>query len=73
MRTTLIIFITPIYAYFDTLFSISSFPDVKLNIVTFLKGEREVDKPIHKFFKPIEKKQIIFAIKLLADKLKKYL
>ncbi len=54
-----------------TLFSY--FPTVDLNIVTFVKGERKVKKPIHKFFKPIEEKQLIYAVNLLKDDLKKYL
>lgn len=53
----------------------SYFPKVKLNIFTFLKGERKVDEPIHKeeHFKPLEKIQIEKAISLLANDLKKYL
>lgn len=53
----------------------SYFPDVKLNIFTFLIGERKVDEPIHKkeYFKPLEKIQIEKAISLLANDLKKYL
>lgn len=53
----------------------SYFPKVKLNIFTFLKGERKVDEPIHKerYFKPLEKIRIEKAILLLADNLKKYL
>lgn len=51
----------------------SYFPEVKLHIHTFIKGERKVDKPIHKYFKPIEKKQIKKAIELLSKEFKKYL
>ena len=53
----------------------SYFPEVKLNIVTFLKGERKVDEPIHKeeYFKPLEKIQIEKAVSLLANDLRKYL
>jgi len=53
----------------------SYFPEVKLRIFTFLKGERKVDKPIHKpkFFKPLEKKQIEKAVFILSADLKKYL
>lgn len=34
----------------------SMFPDIDLNIVTLLRGERKVNRPIHKpeFFKPLE-------------------
>ncbi len=53
----------------------SYFPEVKLQIFTFLEGERKVNKPIHRseFFKPLEKKRIKKAISLLALDLKKYL
>lgn len=53
----------------------SYFPEVKLQIFTFLKGERKVDKPIHKekYFKLLEKIQIEKAISLLANDLKSYL
>ncbi|HHE38867.1 MAG TPA: hypothetical protein ENL20_09885 [Candidatus Cloacimonetes bacterium] len=53
----------------------SYFPEVKLQIFTFLKGERKVDRPIHRseYFKPLAKKRIKKAIMLLASDLKKYL
>jgi hypothetical protein len=53
----------------------SYFPNVKLNIFTFLSGERRVDEPIHKgkYFKPLEKIQIERAVSLLTNDLKKYL
>jgi hypothetical protein len=53
----------------------SYFPKIKLNIFTFLQGERKVNKPIHKkgYFKPLEKTQIEKAIRLLSNDLKKYL
>ena len=41
--------------------------------MTFIKGERKVNKPIHKYFKPIEEKQLINAVELIKDDLKKYL
>ena len=53
----------------------SYFPEIRLNIFTFLKGERKVNKPIHKnrHFKPLEKTLIEKSIRLLANNLKKYL
>ena len=53
----------------------SYFPEVKLKIFTFLKGERKVDEPIHKqaYFKPLEKIQVEKAISLLATDLQKFL
>ena len=52
----------------------SHFPDVDLKIFTFLKGERKVDRPIHKpeFFKPLEKSRVLQAIDLLADDLARF-
>jgi hypothetical protein len=52
---------------------LSYFENLELKIVTFIKGERKVDKPIHKYFKPIEKKQLIFAVNLIKEDLKEYL
>ena len=34
--------------------TLMSYFDFKLNIVTFLEGERKVDRPIHKYFKPLD-------------------
>jgi len=53
----------------------SYFPDVSLNIFTFLKGERKVDKPIHKYehFKPIEKDKLIEAVELISEDIKRFL
>ncbi len=54
---------------------LSYFPDVNLNIFTFLKGERKVDEPIHKhqYFKPLEESTILRAIQILSNDLRKYL
>jgi len=51
----------------------SYFPNVKLHIHTFIKGERKVDRPIHKYFKPIEKEQIEKAVLMLSEEFKKVL
>lgn len=53
---------------------LSYFPEVNLNIITFLKGERKVDEPIHKskYFKKLEKQSILNAVNILAEDLKKY-
>jgi hypothetical protein len=51
---------------------LSYFKDVDLKIFTFLKGERMVDKPIHKHFKPLEFMQVKKAIELIASELKEY-
>jgi hypothetical protein len=51
----------------------SYFEDVELNIFTFLKGERKIDSPIHKNFKPLSKNVLEKAVKLMEDNLRKYL
>ena len=45
--------------------------DIDLNIITLLKEDRKVDKPIHKpeFFKPLKRENIIKAIKALQKSL----
>jgi len=46
-----------------------SYFDVDLNIITLLKGERKVDKPIHKreFYKPLTRKSLKNAIDVFAE------
>ncbi len=53
----------------------SYFPRVKLNIFTFLSGERRVDRPIHKsgFFKPLEVNQVLKAVDLLTMDLQRHI
>tara|TARA_B100000427_G_C15506802_1_gene594375 strand:+ start:1819 stop:2532 length:714 start_codon:yes stop_codon:yes gene_type:complete len=48
-----------------------SYFDIDLNIITLLKEDRKVDKPIHKpeFFKPLKRENIIKAIKALQKSL----
>lgn len=48
--------------------------DVDLKIITLLKGERKVDRPIHKpeFFKELEMKELSKTVDLFANALKKY-
>lgn len=48
--------------------------DVELKITTLLKGERKVEKPIHKpgFFKELKMSNLEKAVKIFADDLKKY-
>jgi hypothetical protein len=49
--------------------------DIELEIITLLKGERKVDKPIHKleYFKPLEFKRLEWAANLFATDLKQYI
>lgn len=48
--------------------------DVELKIITLLKGERKVDRPIHKaeFFKELKMSELLKAVDLFATALKKY-
>lgn len=48
--------------------------DVKLEIITLLKGERNIEKPIHKpqYFKPLTIKQLKKAVNIFANGLEKY-
>ena len=50
----------------------SYFPEVDLNIFTFLKGERKIDKPIHKYFKELKIEQFEKAVDLLENYLKNF-
>ena len=48
--------------------------DVELKIITLLKGERKVDKPIHKaeYYKELKMSELLKAVNIFADALKKY-
>jgi hypothetical protein len=60
------------YGSYSTHSIMSYFEDVDLNIFTFLKGERNVDNPIHKSFKPLEYSVIEKAVELLKNYLNGY-
>lgn len=49
-----------------------SYFDIKLDIITLLKGERKVDQPIHKpeFFKPLTRESLENAITIISTILK---
>lgn len=51
-----------------------SYFDIDLNIITLLKGERKVDKPIHKaqYYKPLTEDSLLKAANRIKDLLKKY-
>lgn len=51
----------------------SYFNDVDLKIFTFLQGERKVNEPIHKKFKPLKAERIELAICLLGEDMKQYI
>jgi len=61
------------YGSYPTHTLMSYFPEVNLNIFTFLEGERKVDKPINKYFKSLNKNKIKEAVELLSFDLKRYL
>lgn len=48
--------------------------DVELKIITLLKGERKVDRPIHKpeFFKELKMNELKKTVNLFANDLKRY-
>lgn len=48
--------------------------DVELEIITLLKGERKVDKPIHKaeFYKELKIESLERAVKIFANDLERY-
>lgn len=49
--------------------------DVELIIITLLKGERKVDRPIHKieFYKELKMKELKKAVEIFAKALHKYI
>ncbi|MFP6256884.1 restriction endonuclease [Helicobacter pylori] len=51
----------------------SYFESVNLNIVTLLKGERDINQPIHKNFKPLDEQILNKTIKLMENELRVYL
>lgn len=63
------------YGSYPTHTLASYFPTVDLKIVTFLKGERRIDQPIHKsdYFKPLEKDQLRRVLALMQETLREYL
>ena len=51
----------------------SYFEEVDLKIITLLKGERNIEKPIHKHFKPLEKEILEKAVRTMENELKAFL
>lgn len=51
-----------------------SYFDINLHIITLLKGERKIDKPIHKpeFYKPITRGSLYRAVEVFKELLVKY-
>jgi hypothetical protein len=50
----------------------SYFPNVDLNIITLLKGERKIDRPIHKNFKELTVESLENAIQIVMSHLKDF-
>ena len=61
-----------VYGSVSTHSIMSYFENVELHIFTLLKGERNIDKPIHKFFKPLKRDNVEKAVKLLERFLKAF-
>lgn len=53
--------------------TIMSYFDIKLNIVTLLKGERDINNPIHKNFKELKKERLEKAKNILKQDLQQYI
>ena len=53
--------------------TIQSYFSCDLNIVTLLAGERKVDRPIHKYFKPLNIDVLRKIVLLLAKDMKRFL
>lgn len=50
----------------------SYFENVDLKIITLLKGERDINKPIHKNFKPLQKEVLNKVVQLIECELAKF-
>jgi len=61
-----------VFGSFSTHSIMSYFENVELHIFTLLEGERNINKPIHKFFKPLEYGNVERAVKLLEHHLRKF-
>lgn len=61
-----------VYGSVSTHSIMSYFEDVNLHIFTLLEGERNINKPIHKFFKPLEYENVEKGVKLLESYLKEF-
>lgn len=51
----------------------SYFEEVDLKIITLLKGERNIEMPIHKHFKPLEREILEKAVKVMENELERFL
>ncbi|MGH8014887.1 MAG: restriction endonuclease [Candidatus Zixiibacteriota bacterium] len=53
----------------------SNFPNLDIEIITLLDGERDIKREIHKrqFYKPLREERLAYALKYFEDTLKAYL
>ena len=57
------------YGSYSTHTLMSHFPNVSLAIVTLLEGERNVNKPIHKYYKPLQPEILNKGIRHISEAL----
>ncbi len=53
--------------------TIQSYFSCNLKIVTLLEGERKIDRPIHKYFKPIKIEVLRDVVAVLAEDMRRFL
>lgn len=62
----------PVYGSRST-HTLQSYFSCELNIITLLAGERAVDKPIHRHFKPLEISVLLDAVAILSNDMKRFI
>jgi len=62
----------PTYGSYST-HTIQSYFSCDLHIVTLLAGERNINRPIHKHFKPLKIESLQNAVDILADDMRRFL
>lgn len=62
----------PVYGSHST-HTLQSYFSCDLNIVTLLEGERNINRPIHKYFKPLKIEVLRNAVELLAEDMRRFL
>ena len=55
------------YGSYSTHTLMSHFPNVDLTIVTLLKGERSINRPIHKYYKPLRPEILDKGIRHISE------
>ena len=62
----------PVYGSRSTR-TIQSYFSCDLKVITLLEGERKVNQPIHKYFKPLKIEVLKDAVNILAEDMKRFL